>query len=57
MALGFIVFGPTKDFGSQSFQRQAPERIHRDLGILAEMRALFASVLDVAMNETNAMTD
>jgi hypothetical protein len=35
-----------------AFQGQAPQRVHRGLGILAEMRAL--AVLDVAMDETKA---
>lgn len=33
-----------------------PERAHRSLSALAEMRALFAAVLDVAMDETKPGT-
>jgi len=34
-----------------------PERAHRGLGILGELRALFAAVLEVATHETKAATD
>lgn len=34
-----------------------PERAHRGLDVLGEMRALFAAALEVATNETKAATD
>ena len=34
-----------------------PERAHRGLDILGELRALFAAVLEIATHETKAATD
>ena len=34
-----------------------PERAHRGLGILGEMRAMFMAVQDVAMDENKPATD